>query len=261
MHRHLFDLSMTKGITTPPHLSVRRILSHLRNACQAGSEQLCTPFHLPQKGALRAAVGDVLPWRRKASSSLNHPLAQIFEMSRPTTIPNASRIANRQRFVSPLRPILLGQLSVTGNTGSCPTARNLCSQLPVSLGTHRRLEFANSSEMSSVEFANPQGSQTSRWSGSAVWLLVRTRCPLRHPLEKQATRQLAGWPVGLRSTRGSFLSFDVLVKLSSQEEKQASIEGFGFDKSASVVGQDEYANSSEVNSLEKLWNGKPDDIE
>lgn len=138
MHRHLFDLSMTKGITTPPHLSVRRILSHLRNACQAGSEQLCTPFHRPQKGALRAAVGDVLLCRRKASSSFDHPLFKSSRCLDQQHIRNASRIATRQQFVSPLRPILDRQLSVTGNTGSSPTARNLCSQLPVSLRTHQR---------------------------------------------------------------------------------------------------------------------------
>ncbi len=47
-----------------------------------------------------------------------------------------------------------------------------------------------------------------------------------------------------------------------KEKKDASmIEGFGFDKAASVVDQNDYSNDSEMNSLEKIWHGKPDDIE
>jgi len=46
------------------------------------------------------------------------------------------------------------------------------------------------------------------------------------------------------------------------EEKKASmIDGFGFDKSAAVVDQGDFSNDNEVSSLEKLWHGKPDDIE
>ena len=65
------------------------------------------------------------------------PFAQVVMIS---AYINGPRIAILEEFVAPLRPILLGQLSVTGNTGSSPTARNLCSQLP---GVCESCGFAN----------------------------------------------------------------------------------------------------------------------
>ena len=51
-------------------------------------------------------------------------------------------------------------------------------------------------------------------------------------------------------------------KEEKAEKKEATmIDGFGFDKSATVVEQGDYSNNSEVSSLESMWNGKPSDIE
>ena len=146
--RPLFHLYNTHGDKNPTPSLSRRILPHLRNACQAQFGQSRTVFYPPPNGASRTAASDALPCRQNASLSLVHPLLES-----PTCLDQHLFHCIEDSNYATIR---ISTASDLAGTAVCNRANPLrgIALLPVSLRTLRvRLEFADTQS----PFANLRG--------------------------------------------------------------------------------------------------------